>query len=397
MRQLAIAKLRLPAIVFMLLLAGSRSHAASVTLSLPDGAKICDTMTVTARVTGFEDAGVQRVEFFVDGKSRGEDASIPYTFEWNTLEDAEGEHTLEAVATDRNGSVARASVRVVIDNELSLGAERHGVIALEALANKDTDTAQRHARRALKLDPTNLAAARRAAELGIPFVVATGRPLRWLDVLDELAEAHSQVVVSNGAAVVDLATRTVVRSFPLDAATAVEVASALRAAIPGTTFGFETPTGFGCEPGCPSVERASAGSVMADLDALAARIGPVIKLLGYHTRLDSDALAEQAARVVGDRLTQTHSVVAGAYGLLELSAPGVTKASTLALICAELGVGASDVIAFGDMPNDRAMLAWAGRGYVVANGHQSLLSAGFTVVPGNDADGVGRTVLDLLA
>ncbi len=248
-----------------------------------------------------------------------------------------------------------------------------------------------------KVSPTNLAAARRAAELGIPFVVATGRPLRWLDVLDELAEAHSQVVVSNGAAVFDLATRTVVRSFPLDAATAVEVADALRTAIPGITFGFETPTGFGCEPGCPSVERASAGSVMADLDALTARIGPVIKLLGYHTRLDSDALAEQASRVVGDRLTQTHSVVAGAYGLLELSAPGVTKASTLALMCAELGVGASDVIAFGDMPNDRAMLAWAGRGYVVANGHHSLLSAGFTVVPGNDADGVGRTVLDLLA
>jgi len=165
MRQLAIAKLRLPAIVFMLLLAGCRSHAASVTLSLPDGAKISDTVTVTARVTGFEDAGVQRVEFFVDGKSRGEDASIPYTFEWNTLDDAEGEHTLEAVATDMNGSVARASVRVVIDNELSLGADRHGVIALEALANKDTDTAQRHARRALKLDPTNLAGARVLAAL----------------------------------------------------------------------------------------------------------------------------------------------------------------------------------------------------------------------------------------
>jgi hydroxymethylpyrimidine pyrophosphatase-like HAD family hydrolase len=48
------------------------------------------------------------------------------------------------------------------------------------------------------------------------------------------------------------------------------------------------------------------------------------------------------------------------------------------------------------MPNDLAMLTWAGRGFVVANGHGTLLSAGFTVVPANDEDGVGRTVLHLL-
>lgn len=247
-----------------------------------------------------------------------------------------------------------------------------------------------------RVSATNLAAARRAAEVGVPFVIATGRPLRWLDVLDDLAEAHSQVIVSNGAAVYDLATRTVVRSFPLDPVVALDVAATLRAAIPGIAFGFETAAGFGCEPCCPSVERATPGAVTDDLPALLDRIGPVIKLLGYHTGLDSDELAERAAGVVGERLTLTHSVVSGGYGLAEISAPGVTKASTLALLCAELGIAAADVVAFGDMPNDRAMLDWAGRGYVVANGHRSLLAAGFEIVPGNDADGVGRTVLDLL-
>ena len=65
-------------------------------------------------------------------------------------------------------------------------------------------------------------------------------------------------------------------------------------------------------------------------------------------------------------------------------------------MCAELGIDAVDVVAFGDMPNDFAMLTWAGRGYVVANGHGTLLAGGFTVIPGNDEDGVGRTVLQLL-
>ncbi len=248
-----------------------------------------------------------------------------------------------------------------------------------------------------RVSETNLAAARRAAELGVPFVVATGRPLRWLGILDDLAEAHSRVIASNGAAVFDLASRTLVRSFPLDTTVAVEVAESLRAAVPGITFGFETATGFGCEAACPSAERESAGVVAPDLAALAGIVGPAIKLLGYSRELDSDELAERASGVVGGRLTLTHSFVGRSYGLVEISAPGVTKASTLALLCAELGVAAADVVAFGDMPNDLAMLAWAGRGYVVANGHRSLLGAGITVVPGNDADGVGRTVLDLLA
>jgi hypothetical protein len=132
------------------------------------------------------------------------------------------------------------------------------------------------------------------------------------------------------------------------------------------------------------------------LEELAGRLGPVIKLLGFHTGLDSDELSARAVAVVGDRLTLTHALVGDDYGMLELTAPGVTKASTLSLLCAELGIDAADVVAFGDMPNDLAMLAWAGRGYVVANGHGTLLSAGFTVVPANGEDGVGRTVLQLL-
>ncbi|MFN8137375.1 MAG: HAD family hydrolase [Propionicimonas sp.] len=247
-----------------------------------------------------------------------------------------------------------------------------------------------------RVSDTNLAAARRAAELGIPFVVATGRPVRWLDVLDDLAEAHSQVIVSNGGAVFDLARRSVVQAFPVDPRVALAVTADLRAAVPGITFGFETPVGFGCEPDCPTRQRGEPGVVQGSVEDLLRGLGPVIKVLGFHPDLGSDDLCDLAESVIASRLTLTYAMVSASYGMLELTAPGVTKASTLALLCAELGVDAADVVAFGDMPNDLAMLSWAGRGFVVANGHHSLLRGGFVVVPGNDEDGVGRTVLDLL-
>ena len=75
-------------------------------------------------------------------------------------------------------------------------------------------------------------------------------------------------------------------------------------------------------------------------------------------------------------------------GLMEISAPGVTKGSALVELAAELGVEAADVIAFGDMPNDLPMLSWAGTSYAMANGHPDVRAAADHVAPHHDEDGV---------
>ncbi len=243
----------------------------------------------------------------------------------------------------------------------------------------------------------NAAAVGRAAELGVPFVVATGRPSRWLGVLDELASTHPQVIVSNGGAVIDLATRRPVQEFPLVTAEALELAEALRMTIPGISFGFETAIGFGCEPGSPSRQRNEPGHHIGTPAELIESLGPVIKMLGFHPDIDSEALTARASAVVGDRLTLTHASISQPYGMIELTAAGVSKATTLALLCDALGIASAEVAAFGDMPNDADMLSWAGRGFVVANGHHSMKVCGFVEVPGNADDGVGRTVLELLS
>jgi Cof subfamily protein (haloacid dehalogenase superfamily) len=246
------------------------------------------------------------------------------------------------------------------------------------------------------VSPTNIEAVRVAAERGIEFVVATGRPFRWLDVLDGLVGTHSKVIVSNGAAVFDLTARSIVQSFPLDGGVALAVADDLRAAVPGMTFALEAANAFGYEPDCPTRQQELKDASCAELKTLLVGIGPVIKLLGFHPAIESEELTALCRDTVGDRLTLTHASVSSPYGMIELTAPGVTKASTLELLCAELGIGADEVVAFGDMPNDTEMLEWAGRGFVVANGHPSLLGR-FGVVPANSEDGVGTTILGLLS
>jgi hydroxymethylpyrimidine pyrophosphatase-like HAD family hydrolase len=74
--------------------------------------------------------------------------------------------------------------------------------------------------------------------------------------------------------------------------------------------------------------------------------------------------------------------------LVEISAAGVTKAYALERLCRRLGIDAAEVVAVGDMPNDLAMLDWAGTGVAVANAQQSVLDAADEVIPSNIDDGV---------
>ena len=234
-----------------------------------------------------------------------------------------------------------------------------------------------------------------AREAGVRFVVATGRPVRWLGVLDDLADADPLVVCSNGAMLYDVGRHEVLLRRGMPAGSVAEIAADLRRAIPGVRFALERGDLFGCESGTPLLGAREPGTIEAGLDELLDRVNPVVKLLVVHPTLCSDDLIADAEAVVGARAVVTHSLMHDRFGMLELSAPGVTKAALLAEVCGSVGVAAEDVVAFGDMPNDLAMLRWAGRGLVTADAHRTLREE-FDTVGSNADSGVGRAILALL-
>lgn len=245
------------------------------------------------------------------------------------------------------------------------------------------------------ISQANVDAVRRAADAGVRLVVATGRPLRWLDVLDAVADADPLVIVSNGAALYDVSTRTMIECRPLARDLVVGLADELRAAIPGAILAIERGDVFGCEPAWSTDQDHLPGRVVAPWSELLDLVTPVVKMLVLHHGRGSDDLAAVATGIVGDRAVVTHSLPHDDFGLLELSAPGITKASALAALAADLGVAASEVLALGDMPNDEDMLAWAGRAAVMSNAHPRLRER-FAVVDNSDGGGVARALAAVL-
>lgn len=265
-----------------------------------------------------------------------------------------------------------------------------------------------------------VAALRDSQGAGVHVVLATGRPPRWMTEIAARTGLHGHAVLANGAVVVDLQRvgepgHGVVRTTTLHPDEVWQLADELRAAVPELFFAVESVGRFGVEPGWPQAIEADLPT--APLEELLARTDGVVKLLaklGGHatpaggewadpdgpqahasTSTVGDDLLALTRQVLGGRGEATHS--GSTVPMVEIGPPGVTKAAVLVELAAELGVDRADTVAFGDMPNDVAMLRWAGTGFAMADGHPDAIAAADRLAPPCAEDGVAQVVEALLA
>lgn len=122
-----------------------------LTITPEAGSTVSDIVEV--RVTSSEP--LKRVEFLLDGSVVGTDTSTPYTWVWDTLSVAEGEHVLTVRATDWNDRVASTEVHYRVDNGLSRGGMFYLDQAREQLSAGQWNEALKAARRAVHLLPSD--------------------------------------------------------------------------------------------------------------------------------------------------------------------------------------------------------------------------------------------------
>jgi Cof subfamily protein (haloacid dehalogenase superfamily) len=233
-----------------------------------------------------------------------------------------------------------------------------------------------------------LAALELVESSGAEVVFVTGRPPRWMHQVAQVTGHHGLAICGNGAVVYDLRNERIVGTHPMDVTAARKVVGLLREAVPDVSFAVETETGFMHESRYPVLPRdVSIVHAVGPVEELLH--GPVLKLLARHDTLDPDVFLALARAKAGAHAEFTHS---SAIALVEISALGISKASTLAWFCAQRGIRTEDVVAFGDMPNDLPLLAWAGQAYAVANAHPDVLAAVERHTASNQDDGVAQVI-----
>jgi hydroxymethylpyrimidine pyrophosphatase-like HAD family hydrolase len=246
-----------------------------------------------------------------------------------------------------------------------------------------------------QVTPATAAAVGRVLAADVPFVLATGRPPRWVGEPAEAAGLTGYAVCSNGAVVYDIGDDKVLRVRGLPALLLHDAVLGLSGVLPDARFAVERigESAFGldggeflCEPGYLHPWPGDPAQI-APRDRLLGH--EAVKLLVRQPGLGSTAIAEAATAVLGDQVSITFST---GDGLVEIAAADVTKATGLADVADWLGVAAADAVAFGDMPNDVEMLRWAGLGVAMSSGHPDAKAAADELAPPNSEDGVAAVL-----
>lgn len=239
------------------------------------------------------------------------------------------------------------------------------------------------------LPPFTARILRRLDAAGVPVVFVTARPLRWMDAFWPHVGGHGIAIVSNGAVIYDAREGRIVSLVGITPDGGLELCDAITGALPGARFAIECADGIRLDPDyvepypSPGAPRGPLSEIWTE---------PAVKLLVRHPDVDVDTLHQQVEAIVGAAATVTWSVA----GLVEISAAGVTKASALQDLCERLRIDPTDVVAFGDMPNDIPMLVWAGRSYAVENAHESVRRVAMHSAPSCADEGVARVLEQLL-
>ncbi|MCB5163255.1 Cof-type HAD-IIB family hydrolase [Streptomyces bambusae] len=232
-----------------------------------------------------------------------------------------------------------------------------------------------------------------ATAAGAAHIVVTGRAVPWTrHILDDLGY-RGLAVCGQGAQLYDAGAHRLLTSVTLDRQLAglalAKIESelgpvAMAASRDGLDGGVLVGPGYQVQEGpLPYVFLKDTTEMWS---------APLNKLYIQHPELDDDALADAARQVVGSLV----DIVMAGPGVVEILPLGLTKATGLSLAARRLKVKAAETIAFGDMPNDIPMFAWAAHGVAMANAHRGLKAVADEVTMSNEEDGIAVVLERLL-
>jgi len=244
-----------------------------------------------------------------------------------------------------------------------------------------------------EVTPRTRAALTACWDAGIPVVGVTGRGPRLLASVRVALDGRGIAVLAQGGYVVDLEREEVLRTVAMPREQAMRVIEAVEAVAGEVTLAVEDAADQGKVHTALRVQHGfqwpypEPSQLLPRNEVLPP--GAVLKVFLRSPSLGQDELLARAQAAIDPADAEvTHA----GLGFVEVLPPGITKASGLQVALDRYGVGFSDVLVFGDMPNDlpmiRAVAEAGGRAVAVANAHPAVHAAAPERTSGHDVDGV---------
>ncbi len=230
----------------------------------------------------------------------------------------------------------------------------------------------------------------RLVAAGVVVVLASGRMYPGTARIAAHLRLDSPLICQQGASV-HRADGSQLHRFSIDATIADELVAFSQER--GWPFAwFDAVRYLASQPNSASDEYGRVSGVTPEYRSDANRAGVIptgVDIIS--TAADANGVHEYLAKYYGERvhLLDFPSVTAA-------HSPEASKANALALLAAELGIGADAVLAIGDSVNDASMLRWAGRGVAMPHSDRYARAAADEILGGSGVSGVAPLLRSVL-
>lgn len=240
------------------------------------------------------------------------------------------------------------------------------------------------------ISPENLAAIRKALDLGVIFTISTGRSMVAVKRYQEILQLKTPIITYNGGAIVMPDTGEVLYQKNLNpkaAARVIRRGRALKASMciwSGNTLYILREDTYTMQ----YAERAGGATLLKRSEVRDVIQQGISKILWYDTEERLEKFQESLSKKpIEDVAYFTSSAV-----FLEIVDSGVSKGSALQFLGEYHGISAAEMIAIGDGMNDIAMLEYAGLGVAMENASDAVKDAADFVTGANVNDGVAQVI-----
>lgn len=248
----------------------------------------------------------------------------------------------------------------------------------------------------------NIAAFKKAHEMGIKVAIASGRTKILTDYLMEQLPFLDYLITSNGAVTYNLKSSKIICSTLINEAQSVEIFNILNEYdLPYEIYFdgdcFMNPTSYALfdenhvSPHIFNLLKNFIKEVPSLTDLVKSKGMEKLNILTL-TGDQRIELEEKISKVANVAFASSFPLIPGKNGNLEMTDKYATKGFAIKALADSLNLDKSEIMCFGDGENDCSMLSLAGYSFAMANGSDYAKSSAKFMTDTNDNGGVAKAI-----
>lgn len=248
----------------------------------------------------------------------------------------------------------------------------------------------------MEISKENLEAIKKAQELGIKIVIATGRPYVFTKVFNEILHLDTPYIMFNGAMVRNLETNDIISNHTLSKETVLKTLTLLEdTSTPYMVYSDDVVYYKPCDR--VSYLMKMSKKIREEIRASFVEVEDFHELANTHDFnkilvVEQDKTKYEKIHASLSNIKDNFDICRSSSFYIEVIPPGISKKEGIKTLSEYYNISPNEIMALGDQENDVEMISYVKYGIAMGNAIEQVKEVSYDVTLSNEESGVSHTI-----